>query len=180
MLVSVTSDEHRIKARFDTAMKSMRRAGSAATEKSIEAIREHLRNNLLAGGMLNDTTGMPRSETNSSLKPGALRKAVRVRATKRADGVDFKLYLQGDDQIHFVAKKLMEGVHHTWTISPVRKKMLSFYLHQGMFKGTKIMQKSVTHTGLKPRPFLQQAVTDKIAYARGAFRRELQKGIQSA
>lgn len=189
MLVSVRADGEKIKIRFDNVTKKVKERVDVASMRSIEVIRDHLKNSILAGGMLNDTTGHLRSKRNTSLKPGALRAAVRVREVKRKDGRNLLLYFHGDDQLQFVVKKLTEGVKHPWIIlagmregkvtrKRDRRSMLSFYLHKGMFKGTRIMQKATIHPGLKPHPVIQKAISDKIDYVRGVFRREMAKGLR--
>lgn len=122
---------------------------SHAVGRSIDQVRDYIKNTLLTGQVLNERTG-------------ALRRSIQSEQPDPFTGI---VYADGSAP-YWKAHEF--GIKHGWQITPVVKKALAFDWH-----GTHVVTASVWRKGMPERSFLRKGLQDSI----DAIRRNINAAI---
>lgn len=174
MAIYVEIEGNRVIARLDKVRKNLEESLHAGVGEGAKDVSNYIKNRLLAGEMLKDRTGMPRSKTTNSLPAGQLRKDVAVRPS--GSGKEFRFTVFVKERSKSVATMLQQGRTGKWYIRPNLKQALHFFLEKGIFAGYPVFSNEVEHPGFKSYPFMKRGLEDRLPYVKTLIKRHLKKG----
>jgi hypothetical protein len=180
------SGNNRITLTLNKIKASAEQALFEATKEAGSSISKHIKNDLLNGQMLYDTTGFPRASSTTSLQPGELRKAVFVTPWQSGGQARVTVGIRGSSHVKEVAKWLQEGRTGPWQIPSELPNPTGKQLHMLLRIGDKPetpefddkFASSFDHPGYKSHPFLRKGVEDRISYFKQLAQRMVRQAIK--
>ena len=152
-------------------------------EEGRKLIRDYIKDELLNGVMLNDTTGVPRADVNTSLAEGELRKSVFSRFdTKGQPQARMFFGVRGSEQLHYIANALMQGRHKTWAIvashetASGKPGLLKYFSKKS---GNFAFARRVEHHGYDAHPFIERGIKDNEPKLRQLIRDYINREVKA-
>jgi hypothetical protein len=151
-----------------------------------QLISDHIKNDLLSGEMLYDTTNFPRAMHTNSLPGGALKKAIFLTPSQSGNQARVTVSMRGSGHLKEVAKWLIEGRTGPWQIPNTLPNPTGKALHMILRVGEKPenpefdekFSKSFDHPGYGSFPFMTRGLADKASYFRQLAQRMVRKATQ--
>lgn len=159
-----------------------------ATREAGQSVSRHIKNDLLSGEMLYDTTGFPRANHTNSLAPGALKKAIFVTPNQTGSQARVTVSLRGTEHLKQVAKWLIEGRTGPWQIPGSLPNPTGKMLHMILRIGERPadpefdekFSRSFDHPGYAASPFMTKGLADRAAYFKQLAQRMVRKAVKNA
>lgn len=158
-----------------------------ATREAGQSVSRYIKNNLLSGGMLYDTTGFPRAHHTNSLPQGALKKAVVVVPSQSGDQAKVTVALRGTDHLKEVARWLIEGRTGPWEIPGTLPNPTGRRLHMILRIGERPnrpefdekFSRAFNHPGYGSFPFMVKGLADRADYFKQLAQRMVRKAVKN-
>lgn len=186
MKVEIVIGTKNISLTFNKIKASAEQALRDSTRESGQLISKYVKNTLLSGVVLYDTTNFPRSSTTNSLPPGALRKSVFVTPWQSGSSSRVTIGVRGSQHLKDVATWLQEGRTGPWQIPSTLPNPTGKQLHMMLRIGDRPstpefddkFASSFEHPGYGPHPFIKKALEDKAAYFSQLTQRMVRQAVK--